>query len=625
MMRRNGRITKTITKAVAIALSFSIIFGSTIGSYANELETISGLLNEAGSEIGTAEETEVDFSEIVVDTTEQVEENLSSFDVSANIVDTKSDEVIDNANVANTTSDREVAYAAKETAETELANAEAALEDTNTSYDNAYNNFNSVSENYANADSAYNTAVAALEDVSANTLAAEKVLEEAKALIDIETSNKEKLENIEDQYYGLMVYYYNYLLKDNTVYVDGKLDISANAAQLTEKKINDFAKNGDNKFFTYGRYLTKELVEYMVVNRNDVSYNNEENEFTFGTTGTGSKQDASEVLTYTDENGKVLTATGETEKYIWNKTNYNGGRGNSVEVTYKDISGNLHTEHYNYVLKSSTYGDTLDVENGMFYLALVEKDSDNRYYPVTFTDENDLSDYSKVTAAVAAYQVLNDYIAKYNEAEEAVKTLKARYNELSVSANATKAELDSLKAALEDASEALALAETKKEEVTAKYEEAKKAVEGIDLSRFAVVPVNVVTEDAPAPAAEPTEEEPVVIILPDETPLVAVPVFAAPEGEEEDDAEEVTAVVAIDEDAAPLADGPAATEEPEEVIAAAPVVETITTDISGDNVPLAGLAFADSVKKVWWLWLLILLTVVTMYIIYKKNTKKEEN
>ena len=623
-MRRIDRVGKTLTKAIAVALSFSIMFGQTIGSYADELNTIDNIIAVAEEDVEAAEDIAVDIEAIVIADTAEVEAALNSFDVSANVVDTKSDDAIADANVANTTSDKTEAYAAKENAEANLATAETALEDSNKVFENAQNNYNDVSANYATADSAYNTAVAALEDVSANTVAAEKALEEAKALIEVESSNKEKLENMEDQYYGLYVQYYRSILKDNTIFEDGKLDISANAEQLTEQQINDFAKNGDTNFFKYGRFLSKELVEYMIINRDDVSYNNEENEFTFGTTGTGQIQEGAEAVIVADGNGNDKAILGEKENYIWNRTNYNGGRGNSVEVTYKDKEGNLHTEHYNYVLKSSAYNDDIEVENGMIYLALVEKHDDNRFYPVAVSDNNNYSDYSKLTAAVEAYRVLNDYIDRYNQADAAVKALKARYDELSVSANATKAELDSLKAALIDASEALASAEAKKEEVTAKYEEAKKAVEGIDLSRFAVVPVAVVSPAAETPAEEPAAE-PEVIVVPAAAPIAIAPILAAPEGEEVEEVEEVAAEVTIDEEDTPLTAGPEAEpEEEKEVVEPVKVAGVITANIEGDEVPLTALPLMESLKTVWWIWIIIAITTITMYIIYKKNSKEEE-
>ena len=624
-MRREGRITKTIAKAVAIALSFSIIFGTTLGSYADELNTINDLLTEAGTDIDTAEGNEVDFAAIVVADTAQVNEELTSFDVSANVVDTQSDAAIADAATANKTSDEKEAVAAKKNAEAELANAETALDKSNKTFENAQNNFNSVSANYAEANNTYNTAIAALNDVSANTVAAEQALEAAKALIDVEEIKKGKLEDMEEQYYGLMVQYYRSILGNNTVYVDGKLDVSANAGLLTENQINSFAKNGDATFFKYGRYLTKELVEYMIINREDVSFNNEENEFTYGTTGKGQKQEGQEAVIFSNDDGNDQAKPGKTETYIWNRTNYNSGRGNSVEVTYKDKDGVLRTEHYNYVIKSSEYDDELDMKNGMIYLALVELGEDNKYHAVAVSDnDNNYSDYTKLTEAVAAYQVLDTYTQAYEEAVAKVEALKATYATLSADATATKAQLDTLKAALDTASEALADAEAKKEEVTAKYEEAKKAVAGIDLSRFAVVPVTVAAPAEEAPAEEPAEE-PAVIILPAAAPIAAAPVVAAPAGEEVEEIEEVNAEVIVDEDDTPLSDGPEITEEETVVEEEKSEPAEVIAEIEGDEVPLAGFAFTESLKKVWWIWILIALTVVTMYLIYKRNAKKENN
>ena len=55
-MRRIERMGKILTKAIAVALSFSIIFGQTIGAHADELNTATALYEEGIELVETAEE-----------------------------------------------------------------------------------------------------------------------------------------------------------------------------------------------------------------------------------------------------------------------------------------------------------------------------------------------------------------------------------------------------------------------------------------------------------------------------------------------------------------------------------------------------------------------------------------
>ena len=643
-MRRIDRVGKTLTKALAIAVSFSIMFGQTIGSYADELNTINEIITEAETDINTADVEAVDFDSIVIVDTTEVESDLASYDISANASETDSIAAIADANVANTTSDETEAIAAKESAEANLVTAEAALNESNEVLETAQGNFDSVSANYAAADTKYNEAVAALEDVSSNTVAAEQALEEAKALIDIEKNNKEKLENIEDQYYGFMVYYYRNAGK--AVYDgNGVLDVDASAALITPEKQNQLATKGDENLFRFGRYLTKELVEYMITNRDDVSANSEENQFTYGVGGGNQDVSGQEAVVFTNNQhqDQTITATtgfktdvsgnqiaaGKTESYRWERTGKDGGRGNCVEVTYVDKDGVLHTEYYNYVFKQTT--DPGDLTTGPIFLATVTRGDKLNNTISTVSDNNNYSDYKKLVAAVEAYQVLDTYTKRYDEALANVTALKEQYAALSVSANASKSELETLKAALDAANTALAEAKEKKTEVTEKYEEAKKAVEGIDLSRFAVVPVPVVndeTQPGAEPAAPATTTPVIITVTPDEIPLTELPVFAGPFGEEENEVEEVAATVEFDDDETPLTAGPAVTAEPEVVkedVITDLNAATITADIEGEFVPLANLPFTESLKKIWWLWILIVLTAITMYLLYKRYNKNKNN
>ena len=653
-MRRIDRMGKMLTKAIAVALSFSIMFGQTIGAHADELNTATALYEEGIALVETAEEEVegADFEEIEAADMTDTASDLGDYDDAAKELADAAEATIADADTANTTDSRDEAYAAKDNAEAGLTEAEAKLNESLTALENAQAAYAEADAAQQEAEAAYAEAEAALNDTAADTAAAREALEAAKQAIEVQEAKKNDLEKIEAQYYGELVYFFYLTVGENNIVFDneGRLDVEKTVAKMSDEDKAKAATKDDQFLFRFGKKLTKELVEYMVLNRDDVDP--ETAEFTFGTTGDiTTKGKAQEAVVFTNQNGHDMVVNkepnaskkdisgnavygGAVEEYLWGSTKYNNGRGNHTEVTYKDVSGNLHTEYYNYVRKNAAAGDVTDFENGNLYLAVITQGEDGKWYPARVEDENNYDDYTKLTEAIAALNQIEDYNKAREDVEAAlarVEALEATLAALTESATTTKANLELVRTALDAAKETLEAAEANKESLQATYEEAKAAVESIDLSRFNIVVVSAPANETPVseltaePAVEPAVETPAVItILPEETPLA--PVLAAPAGEEEDEVEEVTAVVAVDEDDAPLTEGPSEVKAPEVATEVAAVIGTaqLIADIDGEIVPLAGFAFAESMKKVWWIWILIIVTAITMYIIYKRNTEDEE-
>ena len=647
-MRRLNRVANITTKAIATVLSLSLMFGNTLGSYAEELNTATALYEEG---IAQLESAEAETAPIAFGDTEEAAPTLDSYAEAAAGLDTAAEAACDNAGIANTNDDKDVAYAAKDEAVSNLSTAEEKLAESISALEAAQAEYAEADAAQQAAQEAYDTAAAELATATTDTATARATLEAAQKQIEVQEEKKNALEKIEEQYYGELVYFFYLSVGENNIVFDedGRLNVEATAANMTEDQAANAGKIDNEYLFRFGRKLTKELVEYMVLNRDDVDP--ETAEFTFGTTGSiSTKKKAQEAVVFTNQYGHDMVVNkepnqykkdisgnevygGETEEYRWGTTNYNSGRGNHTEVTYKDVSGNLHTEYYNYVRKNASAGDVTDYESGNLFLAVITQGEDGKWYPARVEDENNYDDYNKLTAAIEALNQIEDYNKAKADVAAAlarVEALEATLATLSANASAESTRLTTLKNALIDAKADLDAAEANKANLQATYDNAKAVVEAIDLSRFDIVVV-------PAPAANetPAAEPAVVEIVPAEIPAAAAPVVApAPVAEVPAISEEVTE--AIEDIVTAIAAAPvvAASETPIEVteviaeeITEAPVetsYELTEADIDADLTPLANLPLlVENMKSVWWIWIVIAITVITMYIFYKK-TKKEE-
>ncbi|MBP5697922.1 MAG: hypothetical protein J6W96_00135, partial [Alphaproteobacteria bacterium] len=171
-MRRIDRVGKTLTKAIAVALSFSIMFGQTIGSYAEELNTaaeVTTLIEEAKTDLTTAEEIEdgiVDIEGITGAGADEVNNELANFEANEETIVAESGSAISNANIANTTDDKDAAYQAKDDAIANLTVAGSNLEVSVAAYEQANAEYVSANNLQVAAENAFAAAEAAITDVS---------------------------------------------------------------------------------------------------------------------------------------------------------------------------------------------------------------------------------------------------------------------------------------------------------------------------------------------------------------------------------------------------------------------------------------------------------------------------
>lgn len=450
---------------------------------------------------------------------------------------TNADSAISNADTANTSDDEQVAYAAKDAAVGNLEVVEEGFAEANLAYSNALSKAEDAELEYEAAEKEHQAALAKVEEAKARLAEAQtnataaiemlKAVEQRAGSLERRATKLQEtsvqLNAIRTQYYAMMVQYYRDVLGNKTVYHDdGTLDIEGCAKAIKEQDVNKKASSpGD--VMLLGRDLMKKLVEYQVMSDENVDW--ETAEFTFGAKGSSS-QEAREGIVFTsgeltasgygkdqvvlkqnndtgrtDINGKHIDPN--ASYYIkQDKSNEDGGRNNRVLATYKDKDGVEHNVYYNYVYKNSNYGDTLDLENGVIYLAEVEKDETGKWVTKRVIDENNFDNYQNLLAAIEESKAANDY----QNALQTVKDATEKVENLSQEIEALKkvgldgSKLAALQTKLKEANDELNEATAAKVELGKKVEAARKAVEGIDLSRFnrVVLSDDVVVEDEDA-------------------------------------------------------------------------------------------------------------------------------
>ncbi len=418
----------------------------------------------------------------------------------------EADSAVENAEVANTSKSKKEAYQAKDDAVADITAAEADLEKVNAAYEEAVVAKEQAEADVAAAEAEYNTAVEQLNEArrtaSQNLTAANEQLKAAqknvadkKDELDALKTKEAELKKVEVQYYAVMDYYYKTVLK--TAQYDeetGKLDVKKSAENVSDKTINDKAKNPGktreeiNEMYMLGGGLMYDLIEYMLKGNENVDPESisiaEKNSDENATRG----QDVKIVK----EDGSIETK--KNGQYWNNPTSKEGneqGRRNHIVVTYKDKDGNKHTEFYNYVFKNSNYGDTTDIENGPIYLALIEKGEDGKWQETHKIDDNNLDNYGDLTKKIADMETaisqkekeLQQAEAARDRAAERVAEASAELSRLQ-NTRIDDSKVKELKERLAEAVEDLSEAEEAKEELEVKVEEARKIVDAIDLSRF---------------------------------------------------------------------------------------------------------------------------------------------
>ena len=467
----------------------------------------------------------------------KAEENLNDFNNANKSTTKNSNTVINQTNIANTSNDKEEAYAAKDKAVEELSNAEKGLEAAEKVYDlasdavtEAQNKYDAAVLEQKKAVEKLNEAKAKLKDANTNATAANEMLKAAQAKMDQLDSevaklaqSKEDLEAIQNQYYKFMVHFYRDNKINTAVYnEDGSLNIAESAKKANEKGKTEDTSATENTY-KLGRELMKDLIIYKL------KANGAENiQFAVEEKGLSKKQSADGTLTEDNKGNDKVNIEGTQDQY-WDYSSGNSGRLHNVKVTYtiKNADGTTDTitEHYNYILKANQYGDTLDLENGPLYLAKIDPKAKTVTRDQDINNMDNFTNLSKeLNKAIEAIKVIDKYDAAKKAVDnaqslvdnlnKAIKTL----SEKEIKFNENK--LDELKEELDNAKELLKLATEEKEALEDKVEEARKAVDAIDLSRFDISDVAPVEDDTdddtPSDAGDPIST-PTDFIIPSES------------------------------------------------------------------------------------------------------------
>ncbi|MBO4902341.1 MAG: hypothetical protein J5518_06065 [Lachnospiraceae bacterium] len=577
----------------------------------------------------------------------------------------------ESAEAANSAGTKKEAVEEKERAGNALAVAETHLMEATDAYDEARKNANAAEEAYEQAliehekaqqkieeakkalESAKTNSTAALEALKKAQENAAKAEERVRKLRD----NKEDLENIKDQYYASMVYYYRNLLGRAAEYQeDGTLDLEANAVKVQETgKAEKEALNPDKNNMQLNRYLAKLLIDYMI--SNDENVDPETANLQIGVKEAGLEaQRASEGTVFTnaegvdqtvvtgrkkDIDGNYVYAGEQTDIYMERSKQQDNGRTNKIKVTYTDKDGVEHVEYYNYIYKTKKYEDGLDIENGPIYLALVRYNEESGKWEASeVDDENNFDDYSELTKALQAIEDLEKYEQARMAVDDAVEKVAQLEEMIANLSLESPSNLNVLEEALAEAREELDEAYEKKRELEDVVEEARKAVAGIDLSRFKihrVDPEEDLTPSGGTYTAAATEGLTAADLTPVTGDAITTSIPSMP-----------VAFLPLDPVVTPaaglLAESPfmditlASTEralqaEAENNLLAlrfAQLPEAVTPDEDSVNLgekelPGAKAVVGDEEKnRGWWMWILIALASLTGWNILKKYQKQQE-
>ena len=359
-----------------------------------------------------------------------------------------------------------------------------------------------------------------------------------------------------------------------------------------------------------------------------------------------------------DINGNVVAAGEKKDLYITQSKQGDNGRTNRILVTYTDKDGQEHQEYYNYIYKSKKYEDGTDIENGPIYLALVRYDEETGFWASSgVQDENNFDDYEKLSKALDA---IND-LERYEQARQAVEEAAERVSQLEEMIDSLKIEnpesLDQLEEALTQAKEELEAAEQKKADLEAIVEEAREAVEGIDLSRFDVrfaqeVPEEMAEEyeeaakeaavadlvagrdtgyafrgvtSSPLPTVEELESSPANALPTIPVVLTPLSVRITPDTLNGESPLRGVSPSRTASNSSPLAARFAMIPE-----ALTPVTEEeevdLETEMLGEaELPGAGMQGTEQKSRKWWVWLLAAIATVTGWGFLKKKVEQIES
>lgn len=481
----------------------------------------------------------INLETVLNSTEEKVSETIIVIETAENKENTiiqNSDDAISNADIANTTNSKKEAYQAKNSAENNYQTANDELTEVQKSYDQAQQELSDLQDQYKDIEEQKSSiekkiadAEGALATAKTNSTAALEALKAAQQRLvtlqdeqDALSAKKEDLESIEQQYYATMVYYYRDLLGNKVKYDDeGHLDLEENAA-LADQISDNKAKNPNKEVMKLSRNLMEQLIKFMVKN-NGADMESLE----FAIEGKDTKETA-EGEVFTNNKGQDQTKLIPTEKQKWDNVSGENGRNNHITVKYmKD--GEEVVEYYNYIFKDSDYKDSTDLNAGPIYLALVSYNNETKKWEsVAVNDENNYDDYIKLTETLNAINNLKDYSdakAAVDAAEKEVEKLDTELQKLKV-LRINQKEIDKVKEKLNGALQKLEDASKLKASLEDKVEEARKAVEGIDLSRFNIREEEDEDDDpVPVPTIPSTPVVPLAPTVP-VLPTISTPVVA---------------------------------------------------------------------------------------------------
>lgn len=562
---------------------------------------------------------------------------------------------IDNAHIANTINSEAKAYAAKDAAVADLANAETGLLEATAVYNDANTKINKAQKIYDDVKADQQALEAKLSELqgelkdaqTSSTAALEAMKGVQKNLWDLDkeaaqmAEELEELKGIRDQYYAMMIQYYRKALGDKNAVFDenGKLNIQANKEKITDAQIDQMAADPGDFTMRLGRNLLKQLVTYVF--KNDVRIDGQyidPDSIEFGIEGSANAPATQGIVYDTNQGQKVKAGTVEQLK----KTNSQGdaGRTNRFKVKYKNENDEEIVKYYNYIFKTSEEAKENGLENGIIYLALIEQkqgeDGKTTWVASQVESSNNYDNYKKLQDRLEALQSAIDAdenlcakVEQYEAAKKAVDTATAKVKDLTDQVNKLQnkknigTELFNLRTKeLDAAKEALAAATEQKEAMEAKVEEARRAVAGINLNRFNVVPEDDGDETTGTTPDSPTIASitPGVVITPilpagtTGTTVATTGVAGAATG-----TPAVAGIADLGEAELPGAATPELTELEDDLLPAA--AEALTN--LGDK-DLPGAEGVEEGMNLWWIWLLILLLLIVAYLIYRDQQKKKE-
>ena len=625
-----------------------VIPPETLENIQTELQQSANELTQAGSDLKIAVQS---FNETLVSdlNTEKIITNAESdltkaqnaigdFNSENKETTDNANEVITQAGVANTSGSKDEAYAARDNAVKGLAETEKKLAIAEDAYKVAKDATDAADQKYQDAlkeqqktKEKLADAKDKLKDASENATAANerlKAIQSQMDQIDKEVvtlaQSKDDLKALEEQYHKLLVHYYRDPAINSAVYDEnGKLlpKDSANKA-VTNGKVDNHPSLSENTL-KIGRELMKDLVMYKLK-----ANGAEDIQFAVQEKGLTKKQSADGELT-TDNKGNEKVNIGETQDQYWTYPSGDDGRHHRVKVTYtitteegkKEV-----TEYYNYIIKAGKYNDNTDMVNGPVYLAQINNETGE---VIRDTDKNNMDDYIKLGEELNKAIDAAKLIDEYNNAKQAVDDAQSLVDSLNTTIK-TLSEKDlkvneqkvkDLKEKLDNAKEILELATKDKEALEDKVEEARKAVEGIDLSRFIEPETPFIAEDEESDEDSDTSED-------------TSSVEDAPAAVTSDIVESIPYLVGSETTSGTptTISGGENTENTSAGVAGAKVdnPEDINKDkpklvkIGNNEIPLSAMPTLEQDHSLlWWIglgWLLLLIA----YIIYRLSKKKEE-